>query len=180
MGNLIVLKGIDKWKVLNSKEVRALAGMVKQQWGCDLSGLSESCGFLEGKTGNIFLISRDIEKLDLQQLRINSLGLYFGQLRNPSRAKHDWAQSTQVDLGDELRLSIEGSQLIGNAATKNVVEIDDGEFKDWIRGNDLEKSPDGCSGYVLVRHNTDFVGCGKCKEGKILNFVPKTRRIVTL
>ena len=160
MGNLIVLKGLGKWKVLNSKEVRALADMVKQQWGCGLSGLSESCGFLEGKNGDIFLISRDIERLDLEHLRIDSLGLYFGEQKN-----------------SELRLSIEGSQLIGKSATRNVDEIDDSEFKDWIHGNDLEKSPDNCSGYVLVRHNSDFIGCGRCKEGKILNFVPKARRI---
>ena len=158
-----MLKGLDKWKVLNSKEVRALAEMVEQQWGCDLSSLSESCGFLEGKTGDIFLISRDIERLDLEHLRIDSLGLYFGEQKN-----------------SELRLSIEGSQLIGKAATRNVVEIDDSEFKDWIRGNDLEKSPDNCSGYVLVRHSADFVGCGRCKEGKILNFVPKARRVANV
>ncbi len=155
-----MLKGLSKWKVLNSKEVRALADMVKQQWGCGLSGLSESCGFLEGKTGDIFLISRDIERLDLERLRIDSLGLYFGEQKN-----------------SELRLSIEGSQLIGKAATKNVVEIDDAEFKDWIRGNDLEKSPSDCSGFVIIRHNSDFIGCGRCKEGKILNFVPKARRV---
>ena len=171
---MMMLKGLGKWKVLNSKEVRALADMVKQQWGCGLSGLSESCGFLEGKNGDIFLISRDIERLDLERLRIDSLGLYFGEQKN-----------------SELRLSIEGSQLIGKLATRNVVEIDDSEFKDWIRGNDLEKSPDDCSGnkgtaaplstlatgYVIIRHNTDFIGCGRCKEGKILNFVPKARRI---
>ena len=160
---MMMLKGLGKWKVLNSKEVRALADMVKQQWGCGLSDLSESCGFLEGKNGDIFLISRDIERLDLERLRIDSLGLYFGEQKN-----------------SELRLSIEASQLIGKAATRNVVEIDDSEFKDWIRGNDLEKSPDDCSGYVLVRHNTDFIGCGRCKEGKILNFVLKARRVANV
>lgn len=152
-----MLKGLNKWKVLNSKEVRAIAETVKQQWGCSL-GLG--CGFLEGKDGDVFLISRDIERLDLENLHIDSLGLYFGQLRN-----------------DGLRLSIEGSQLVGKTATKNIVELNDGEFKDWIRGNDLEKDYGGCSGYVLVKHNRDFIGCGKCKEGKILNFVPKARRV---
>lgn len=156
-----MLKGLTKWKVLNSKEVKAIAAMVKQQWGTDLSELSPGCGLLEGKDGDIFLISRDIERLDLQQLRINSLGLYFGQLRN-----------------DELRLSIEGSQIVGKTATKNVVELDDTEFKLWLRGEDIEKTLIDCSGYVLIKHNTDFVGCGKCKEGKILNFVPKARRVL--
>mgnify|MGYP001572519786 CR=1 FL=1 len=169
-----MLKGLPKWKILNSKEVRNILGIVKQQWGCDFSF---DGGFLEGKDGDIFLISRDIEKLDLERLHIDSLGLYFGQLRNPNRAKHDWAQSQQGDLGNELRLSIEGSQLVGKTAAKNVVELNDGEFKLWLRGEDVEKALIDCSGYVLVKHNSDFIGCGKCKEGKILNFVPKARRV---
>lgn len=152
-----MLKGLGKWKILNSKEVRAIAEMVKQQWGAEL-GLE--CGFLEGATGDIFLISRDVENLDLERLRIDSLGLYFGQVRN-----------------GELRLSIEGSQLVGRTAAKNIIELGDAEFKEWIRGNELEKDYGSCSGYVLIRHNSDFVGCGRCKEGKILNFVPKARRI---
>lgn len=155
-----MLKGLKKWKVLNSKEVKAVAAIVKQQWGSDLS---RDYGFLEGKDGDIFLISRDIEKLDLQQLRINSLGLYFGQLRN-----------------GELRLSIEGSQIVGKTAAKNVVDLDDNEFKLWLRGEDIERASDGCSGYVIIKHNNDFIGCGKCKDGKILNFVPKARRVVNV
>ena len=152
-----MLKGLNKWKVLNGKEVRAIAEAVKQQWGC---GLNLGCGFLEGKDSDIFLISRDIEKLDFEHLHLESLGLYFGQLRN-----------------DELRLSIEGSQLIGKTAAKNVVELNDGEFKLWLRGEDIEKTLIDCSGYVLIKHNSDFIGCGKCKDGKILNFVPKARRV---
>ena len=171
-----MLKGLSHWKVLNSKEVRNILAMIRQQWGSDLSGLSTNCGFLEGKDGDIFLISRDVEKLDLQQLRINSLGLYFGQLRN-----------------NELRLSIEGSQIIGTAATRNIVELADSEFRQWLRGDDLEKQLDNCSDkdtaaplstlgnkYVIIKHNNDFIGCGKLKEGKILNFVPKARRVVNL
>lgn len=158
-----MLKGLGKWKVLNSKEVRAIAGMVKQQWGSDLSEFSSSCGFLEGKDGDVFLISRDVEKIDLQQLRVNSLGLYFGQIRN-----------------DELRLSIEGSQLVGNSATKNIVEIDDEQLRHWLGGNDTEMNIDGGSGYLIIKHKSDFLGCGKYKEGKILNFVPKARRVVNL
>lgn len=144
---------------MNSKEVRSILEAVKQQWG---AGLSPGCGFLEGKDGDIFLISRDIEKLDLERLRINSLGLYFGQFRN-----------------NELRLSIEGSQIVGKAATRNIVELDDSEFRQWLGGNELEKSLSTLgSGYVIIKHNSDFIGCGKYKDGRMLNFVPKARRVV--
>ncbi len=155
-----MLKGLTNWKILNSKEVKAIAAVVKQQWGTELSFDN---GLLEGKAGDIFLISRDIERLDLQQLRINSLGLYFGQLRN-----------------GELRLSIEGSQIVGKTATKNVVELDDSEFKLWLRGEDVEKTLIDCGGYVIIKHNNDFIGCGKYKDGKVLNFVPKARRVLNI
>ncbi len=152
-----MLKGLSKWKVLNSKEVKVIAAAVKQQWG---GNFSFDGGFLEGRDGDIFLISRDIEKLDLERLNIESAGLYFGQVRN-----------------GELRLSIEGSQLVGRTATRNVIEVTDADFRQWLSGSDLEKDYSGCSGYVLIKHDGDFIACGKCKDGKILNFVPKARRV---
>ncbi|MBI2176279.1 hypothetical protein HYU40_02925 [Candidatus Woesearchaeota archaeon] len=158
-----MLKGLNNWKILNSKEVKELAAMAKQQWGCELSSVVGDAAFLEEATGDIFLISRDVERLDLERLRIDSLGLYFGEKKN-----------------GELRLSIEGSQLVGKSATKNVLEISDSEFKDWIRGSDLEKDYGSCSGYAIIKHAGDFVGCGRCKGGTILNFVPKARRIANI
>ena len=158
-----MLKGLSKWKVLNSKEVKGISSMVRQQWGCGFSSVIGDAAFLEGKDGDIFLISRDVERLDLEHLHAESLGLYFGQLRN-----------------GELRLSIEGSQLVGKAAAKNVISIEDNEFRLWLAGNDLERDYGGCSGYVLVKHGSDFIGCGKCKDGKVLNFVPKARRVANL
>ena len=157
MGDLKMLKGLSKWKIVNSKEVKAVVAAINWQWGCDFSF---DGGFLEGRDGDIFLISRDVEKLDLERLNIESLGLYFGQMRN-----------------NELRLSIEGSQIVGKMAAKNVIETTDDEFRQWIGGSDLEKDYNGCSGYAILKHGSYFAGCGKCKGGKILNFVPKARRV---
>ena len=154
---LKMIKGLFNWKILNSKEVRFVTGLVEQQWGCKVE-FEE--GFLQNKSGDLFLVSRALEELDLSKLSINSIGLYFGELRN-----------------DELRLSIEGSQLIGPKATKNVVVLNDDELKEWLSGNNVEKVVDSCSGYVLIKHNNDFFGCGRYKDGKILNFVPKGRRL---
>ena len=33
------------------------------------------------------------------------------------------------------------------------------------------------NGFVILKYKTDFVGCGKVKEGKILNFLSKIRRV---
>ena len=158
-----MLKGLTNWKILNSREVKEIAEKIKLQWDADLAAAAESAGLLEGTDGDIFLISRDVEKIDLEKLRINSLGLYFGQKRN-----------------DELRLSIEGSQLVGKTAGKNVAELDDNEAKAWIQGGKITKELPGCSGFVIIKHGTDFLGCGKYKEGKILNYFPKARRIANI
>ena len=83
--------------------------------------------------------------------------MYLGELRN-----------------GELRLSIEGSQIIGKGSDKNIADIED--TRAWLRGEDLELVGD-YSGFVIIRHNKDFLGCGRYKEGKILNFVPKARRL---
>jgi NOL1/NOP2/fmu family ribosome biogenesis protein len=156
-----LLKGLNKWEIMNSKRIKTILKISKEQWGTDLSELSTKNGFLEGSDGDIFLISRDIEKLDLDNLRLNSLGLYIGQLRH-----------------DNLRLSIEGSQIIGKSATKNIVEINDEEFSKWLKGEILQKKVDeNTKGYVLMKYGKDFVGCGRAKNGEILNFIPKARRI---
>ena len=74
-------------------------------------------------------------------------------------------------------MSIEGSQLVGPHAKKNVVELDDAETMKWFKGEDLQKECKDCEGFVLMKHDRDFIGTGKYANGKILNFVGKTRRI---
>ncbi|MBI4140217.1 hypothetical protein HY485_00100, partial [Candidatus Woesearchaeota archaeon] len=103
-----------------------------------------------------------VDQIDFSKLRINSIGLYFAEFRN-----------------NELRLSIEGSQIIGPKATKNVVELNNDELKQWLRGEDLEKECDE-NGFVIIKHGNDYLGCGKIKEGKVLNFVPKARRLMNI
>ena len=77
---------------------------------------------------------------------------------------------------NKIRLSIEGSQLIGPKAKKNIVELNDKEAKEWLKGIDLDKKTNN-NGFVLIKHKNDFIGCGKQMKDKILNYVPKIRRL---
>ena len=45
-----------------------------------------------------------------------------------------------------------------------------------MSGMDIEKET-SAGGFALLRHGSDFLGSGRIKEGKILNFVPKARRM---
>lgn len=146
-------------KFLTSKELKPILALLKEQWGFEQT---LNYAFILSDKERIYIINRAVEMIDFSKLRINSLGLYFAEFRN-----------------NELRLSIEGAQLIGTHATKNVVEINHDELKQWLRGEDLEKQSD-VQGFVIIKYGNDFLGCGKIKEGKLLNFVPKARRLMTI
>ncbi len=105
------------------------------------------------------MLNKDISKINLEKIRINNLGLYFAKIIN-----------------NEIRLSIEGSQLVGPIATKNILELNANQTKEWMSGNDLEIKGD-YKGFLLIKYNNDFLGCGKYREGKVFNFVGKARRV---
>lgn len=151
---------MKKLAILNRKETKEILKVMKKQWGFD-AGLGYA--FMKNEN-DIFVAGRDVFGVDVDRLNINSVGMYFGELKNGS-----------------LRLSIEGSQVIGPKAKKNVITLDDGEAKLWLHAQDLEKKTGSidAEGYVLVKHNNDFMGTGRLKGGKLLNFIPKARKIMS-
>lgn len=156
-------------KILNTRQRKGILELLKQQYKSDFKKKASELVILQSSKNKIYLLSRDFAKVDDKKLRIDSAGLYFGEIMK----------------NDELRLSIEGSQLIGPIAKKNVVELDDEETRLWLRGDDIEKELK-TKGFVILKSRNketgryDFVGCGKYKaeEKKILNYVPKTRRVL--
>ena len=143
-------------KFLNSKETKKILKLIEEQWGAKLK---LDCAFTKNNKNRIFIINKDITKIELEKLRINSIGMYF------------------CDLENEIRLSIEGSQIIGLEATKNIVEINDEQVKQWMKGEDLEiEDKNNYSGFAIIKNKNDFLGTGKFKDNKILNYVSKSRR----
>ena len=143
-------------KILNKKAVKEILALIKQQWNADID---LDYAFLKDKDDKIFIINKDFAEIDLTRLRINSMGLYIAQL-----------------MPDGIRLSIEGSQLIGPEAKKNVLELTEKQSKQWLKGEDLEIKTE-LKNYVILKYKKDFLGTGKIKNNKILNYVPKTRRL---
>ncbi len=147
---------MQKLKILNKKEIKKFLAMIEKQWGFKDE---LDYAFLESEKGKIYIANKEIFGLDLSKVKVNSYGLYFAEIRNG------------------IRLSIEGSQAIGPKATKNVVELNDKEAKEWMSGIDIDKKVDA-EGFIILKHGSDFLGTGKITaDGRILNFVPKTRRI---
>ena len=78
-----------------------------------------------------------------------------------------------------LRLSIEGSQILGKQATKNILEVTDEQAAQWFSGQDIQ-TESGLKGFVLVKHKQDFLGCGNLANRVLHNYLGKERRIKTL
>ena len=137
-------------KPLNSKEIKGIHKKLELQFGIKtkLDYL-----FYMNREDKIFLMSKDMQKLDLTKFRVNSFGLYFAKMEK-----------------DTIRLSLSGSQLIGKEAKKSVLEIKKKE--EWLNGQNLECEKE-LKGWFIVKNKEDFLGCGFCKNGIIQNFIPK-------
>ena len=142
-------------KILNGREIRDVLDLIESQWGAEMK---IDGALLQNNKGRIFLVNREISKIDLSKLRINSIGMYF----------------CEIEKG--IRLSIEGSQIVGPKSNKNVVEINEDQAKSWMKGEDLSIEGD-YSGFVIIKNKNDFLGTGKYKDGTILNYVGKERRV---
>ncbi len=79
------------------------------------------------------------------------------------------------ELGMDLRLSFDATQILQSQITKNIIEIDEKQFADWIRGRDLDIEIQ--EGVYIIKLKNDFIGCGVSNSKKIFNYVPKERRI---
>lgn len=125
----------------------------------------ENYAYLQTEKGKLFLITRDIAKIELQNLKIDRVGLYFAEVKE-----------------NEIRLSKEGAQLLAEEARKNkkqlqnVVALTKDEVTFYFTGRDLEKDLGEQNRFVLLEYDNDIFGCAKYKEGKILNFLPKIHR----
>jgi len=150
----------ENYAYMPSRELKHFCKMIEEQYG-KVPTLFDEVAFVRGKE-RIYAIHRDIDKIDVKNIRMNSIGLYIAEVKN-----------------GQLRLSIEGSQLIGPVATKNVCELSKEQLRKWFQGNDIE-TEGKYEGFVILKHGNDYVGSGKFKEGLILNFVPKARRLLEM
>lgn len=143
--------------VLNSRDVKHIYEQLEQQYG-----FKEKLpyAFLKNNQDKLYIIHRDVDEIDAQDLHIDTLGLYF---------------ATQYP--EALRLSMEGSQILGVNAHKNILDLTKEQTKSWFRGEDLEV-PSELNGFQILRSGPDYLGCGKASKGKLYNYLPKTRRII--
>jgi len=148
---------INKIEVLNSKDKKHFLQIIK-----DIYGITELLEFVYFKEEDkLFVANKDLFDFGFDEYRVKSLGNYIGTF-----------------MKDGFRFSIEGSQLFGQLANKNIFEINEEERNLWILGETLncDKS-DFEDTYVLIKCGNDFIASGKIKDGKILNYISKNRKL---
>ncbi|MDP6642150.1 MAG: hypothetical protein QGF74_02105 [Candidatus Nanoarchaeia archaeon] len=144
-------------KILNNKEKKKVIDVIKEQY--NINKLDLDYIFLKNNDNKVFILSKDFSKINIDNIRVNSFGLYFAKIHP-----------------NGVRLSIEGSQLIGEYANKNILDINKKEVNLWVRGNDILTN-EKLDGFVIIKSKNDYFGSGYYKEGKIQNMISKDRRI---
>ena len=159
---------ISNLRILNSRDTKHILERLNEQYGFNYDRTSQEYVFLMNKDNRIYIVSRNVEILPYDEMKIDSIGMYLGELYKES-----------------VRLSIEGSQMIGPSSTKNVIELNKDEMLEWIKGADIEHEDTGKE-FLIIKYNntdtgkTDYLGAGKYKDEKIMNYVSKSRRLVVV
>ncbi len=145
-------------RILNSKDTKEIREQILKQWGAELE---TNLAFLKSQKDRIYMVTRDVAVLPDKQVKIDNVGMYFAEQMS----------------GNELRLGVEGAQIIGKTATKGIIEVSDEQMENWLKGMDVLIEDKMVRGYLILRHRNDVIGCGFVKEGKIQNYMPKNRRL---
>jgi NOL1/NOP2/fmu family ribosome biogenesis protein len=119
---------------------------------------------IRGYTG--ILSAEEINQLD-KEVNLELIGLYLF---------HDYP--------DGIRLSFDAIAALKDQITKNIITLNDKQAEEILRGRDLvltkedqEKWKDEIPGFKILEHNGELIGSGKLSKERLINFMPKERRL---
>jgi len=169
-------------KPLTSTDKKKIIEQLNKQFGItELPYLIIQFGKEKLRLYSGILSKEELYYLD-NEVRIETIGLYFAKYedqKNKSTPKKDLfldAPKSTKDFGqNEIRLTIDGVQLLKSQITKNILELNDKDADHWLSGNDLDIKSD--RGWKILKDKDEFLGCGKSTGERITNFMPKERRI---
>lgn len=146
-------------KILNENEKQEIVNKLNKQFGIkEIPGL-----ILRRGAERLFLFQGSFNEGQIKKLEdkvpVDKVGVYFAKI-----------------IKDEIKLSIEGTHLLKNQIQKNIFELNKEETEQWMKGQELNIQT-GKKGFLVMKYQNDFLGCGKASEKKIGNFIPKSRRL---
>lgn len=115
------------------------------------------------KKEKVWIVSKDVLEKNLEGLRIETIGLLLGRY---------------FKRQNRLKPTTNALQIFGKYATKNVVELNEEEKEKYVRGYNLKKDLELENGYIILKFDSDILGCGLYKDGEIKNQIPKSKVII--
>lgn len=146
-------------RFIKSREKKKITQYLQNQFG--ITNLPYL--LIESGKERIRAFSGHLSKEEILQLNkltnIELIGIYF----------------IKKESQEEMRLTLDAMHLIKDQITKNIIELTESQMLDWLRGHDLhiqhEKGP------FIIKYPPYLIGYGKSIGNKILNFIPKNRRL---
>ena len=144
---------------LSPKEKKKLFEEIENRFGIT----KEKLKFLFFETGKekIRAFSGTMTREEVYELgkiaNVELIGLYFAKKEG------------------RLRLSFDAATLLRKEELKSIVEINEDSRNLWMRGENLDIAVE--NGVYLIKNKDDVLGCGISDGKKIINCVPKERRI---
>jgi NOL1/NOP2/fmu family ribosome biogenesis protein len=119
---------------------------------------------IRGYTGS--LTTDEIIKLN-NEIGIELLGIYLFH-----------------DYHGNMRLSFDAISALKNQISENILELDDKQVEEYLKGRDIaltkedqEKFKTETLGFKIISNNHEFIGTGKLTSDRIVNYMPKERRL---
>lgn len=132
--------------------------MLERQYG--IKDFSDKI-LIQAGEGKIRLTTDDTIRVAEKMRGVQSLGLYIAKVE-----------------GQDVVLSIEGSQLLCNNIKKNRIELTDEQARLWMEGAPIQFEGPIAVRYVVTSYKNICLGCGRVSaDGKVYPQVPKWRRI---
>ena len=101
------------------------------------------------------------EELKKKNIRVNPLGIYFGKIKN----------------NEKIQLSIEGAQIVGKNAKKNVFEINDyNELYEFLLGKPIELRNVEKHNFPILKYKELVICAASSRENEIISIFPKVAR----
>ena len=143
-------------KLMQRSDRKELMEVINRDYNCNIKELFKGGALFIDEERNVYLVNRDIEKIDLKSFRIKTAGLVIGG----------------YDRG--FIFTVEGSQLL-KEEIKKVIELNNKQIQDWVKGKDLSVKEE--NGFYLLKFESDIYGAGIVINGTLKNSLDKFRAV---
>jgi len=148
-------------KILNISERKILEELLYQQHG--VRETFKDFILIMGGEGKIRATTVETIEVAKKLRKVLQTGLYVAKYRKNK---------------NEVFLSIEGSQILNNQISKNIVELDEEECREWMHGAPICVSINTDSRYIVGKMDKIYLGSARVsRDGKLYPQIAVWRRL---